>query len=102
MSHELEARRAADPDVGRVYAAEDRQAGGRGGFAQQFGVAHVVVDERGDLRLALGGEQRGGGLLHRIAGAVELGAVAAAPQLVERHAAGRRRPLPVTDFGITT
>src|ERR1035437_2003751 len=38
-SPRIEAGRAADPDIGRVHAAEHRQAGRAGGFAQEIGRA---------------------------------------------------------------
>src|SRR5690606_30126735 len=75
-----------DPDVWRVLTAENAKTGVPGRFDQQFRIAHVVLDQRLDLGLALFGEDGRGALLHRVACPVELGAMAAAPELVERHA----------------
>ena len=45
-----------------------------------------MLDERADLLFSFGGKHRGGGLLDGVAGTVELGAVAARPELVQRDA----------------
>ena len=41
------------PNVGRIHAAVDVEAGGLRAFAQDLRVAHVMLDQRADLLLAL-------------------------------------------------
>ena len=76
-SQEVDAARGLEPDVGGVDAAVDGEAGFGEPFADDAGVLHVVVDDLLGLLPALVGVDRGGGLLHRVGGAVELGGGAA-------------------------
>ena len=76
----------AHPDVRSVLAAIDLVAQGAQAFQHHAGVVHVVVDGLLNLRLALGGVDGLGSPLGDVAGAVELGTLAAQPELVERNA----------------
>ena len=46
--------RALDPDVGSVFTTEDGEPCILTSFAQQCGIAHVVLDQRAYLCFALG------------------------------------------------
>src|SRR5690606_6692745 len=73
-----------DPDVGGVVAADAAVAEAGHGVADEFRVGHVVGDLLFDLGLAGLGVYGGGGLLHGVGDAVELGRVAAVPEGVHR------------------
>ena len=76
----------AHPDVGGVLAAVALKAGSFEHTEHTGGVLHVVVDGLLHLLLALGRVDGLGGALGDIAGAVELGTLAAEPELVEGDA----------------
>ena len=71
------------PDVGCIRAAIYRESHLGQRLTHQLGVLHVVADGGAYLLLALGGVDSLCGTLADVAGAVELGALAAAPQLVQ-------------------
>ena len=67
------------PNVRCVGAAENLKPGFGGSFAQQLGVAHVVVNEVAYLPLAGLGVDGGGGALDGVARAIEFRGHAASP-----------------------
>ena len=73
------------PDVGRVLATVALVAEGTQRFQHMGGILHIIVDGSLDLSLALGRVDGLCGTLADVAGAVELGALAATPQLVQGH-----------------
>ena len=75
--------RALEPDVGGILAAGvvDAELVERGG--DDAGVLFVVVQAFADLGETFVGEYRGGGALDGVADAVELGRLAAIPQVVD-------------------
>src|ERR1039457_453699 len=81
--------RRLEPDVRGIYAAVAGDTHSGQTFADDAGVLHVVVDDLFGLLPPLVGVNRGGGLLHRVGGAVELGGGAAQPQFVEAVALAR-------------
>lgn len=77
---------ACDPNVGSIFPTEDLETNFLAGFAKEFCIAHVVLDERGDLLLACLGVDRLGTTLHGVGCAVELSRSAAAPELLDSDA----------------
>ena len=75
----------AQPDVGRVDAAVGPEAHFGQRLAHDAGVRHVVVDDLAHLLAAFGRVDGLGRALHDVGRAVELRALAAVPQRVERH-----------------
>src|SRR5439155_20912249 len=59
--------RRLHPEIRRVDAPEGTQARGLRAFAQHFGVAQIMLDQRLDLRLAFGCVKRFGGALDDVA-----------------------------------
>ena len=79
-----------DPDVGGVFAADAGEAELHHCGADEGGVGEIEVGHGLHLRLALGGVDGGGGLLHGVGDAVELGRVAAVPEGVNGVGVARR------------
>ncbi len=76
----------AHPDVRGILAAVALVAEGTQGGEHLRGVLHIVINGSLDLLFALGCVDGLGGTLTDIAAAIELGALATQPQLVERDA----------------
>lgn len=68
---------AAYPDVGSIFTTKYGQAGLLAGIAKEGRVAHVVFDQFSHLHFSFVAKKSGRSFLHRVAGAVELGAVTA-------------------------
>ena len=82
----IPARRAAGrfhPDIRGIGATVDFQSASAGRFPKDFGVAHVMRHQLGDLRFASIAVHGGGGFLDRVTGAIELGSHAARPKTVK-------------------
>ena len=73
------------PDVGCIRAAINRESHLGQRLTHQLGVLHVVADGGAYLLLALGCIDSLCGTLADVAGAIELGALATAPQLVQGY-----------------
>ena len=74
---------ATDPNVWGVDTTEDGESGFGAGFDEEFGIAHVMFDQGGDLGFACLAVNGFGTALDDVADAVELGAVATAPEGVD-------------------
>src|SRR6266542_3302974 len=78
------ASRGFHPEVRRVHAAENFQAGVLRARHEHGGIAQVMLDERADLRLAFGRVERFRPTLDDVAYAVELRRHAPMPERVQR------------------
>ena len=78
------------PEIGGVLSAIhlDTERGER--VVHDFCVGHIIVDNLLHLLAASSAVGRFGSLLADVAGAVELGALAAVPQMVQRDALARQ------------
>src|SRR3989475_5145486 len=80
-----EPRRRLHPDVRRVLAAVDHEAGGLESLPDDPGVLHVEIDRRANLASARVGVDRRGRPLNDVGYAVELRRLAPEPKRVETH-----------------
>src|SRR5207245_708021 len=82
-----EAVRCFHPDVRRVDPSESLQASISSGVAKDFGISHVMIDERMNLFTALSGIQRFSAALPRVSNTVRFRAPTPLPKRVQRKPA---------------
>jgi len=73
------------PDVGRVDSSESLQASVTRRVAKDFGISHVMIDERMNLFMALSGIQRFSAALHQVSNTVRFRAPTTLPKRMQRE-----------------
>src|SRR6516164_11769214 len=75
------------PDIRRVNSSESLEASVTRRVAKNFGISHVMIDERMNLFAAFGGIQRFCATLHRVSNTVRFCAPTTLPERMEREPA---------------
>src|SRR5438045_1892404 len=92
---QLPARQAVwcfHPDVRRIDSSEGLHAGITRRIAKDFGISHVMIDERTNLFTTIAGIQRFGAALYRISNTVRFRAPTTLPKRMQRQPTTIDRP----------